>query len=113
MSTSKRPWWDWVQKHLDDHNLLAADMVKRCSFDHARVSRWREGVNASVPHSKEVAEFFGMDVREGLIAAGYLTREESGLAEGSQAAKPRRLHVADLTDEELVDELARRLASRT
>lgn len=94
--------------------MTTSDLVKGTPFDHARLSRWREGATASIDAARDVAAFFGVDIREALVGARLLTEEEAfgPEYESRSVSKPRRLQVRDLTNEELAEEVARRLSQK-
>lgn len=101
--TTKSPWWDYVQRVGGDNQAAIAARMSRGehTITAASISRWQH----SVPKPGNVAAFaiaFDRPVLEAFVAAGFITEEQAGAQ--VTITKP-----ADLTQAELVAELARRV----
>lgn len=101
---SDNNWWTFVERTIrDDSPQVAAD---RAGFDKSNFSRWKRGSRPDVEFVVKLCRAYGTNVLDGLVAAGYITREEAGTREvvvGVEAA----LHSADLDD--LLGEIKRRV----
>lgn len=93
-------WWEYVQRITD--GATQATIAERVGVRQSSVARWR----ATAPKPATVIAFaraYGRPVLEAFVAAGYLSEEDAALTEIQATAR-------DLTDEELIAELQRRMA---
>ncbi|MEU4739371.1 helix-turn-helix transcriptional regulator [Actinosynnema sp. NPDC023658] len=100
------PWWDFVQRQLDDRAMSTADLSERTGLDRSRFTEWRRGKGASLDTARLVARAFDMSPLEVMVRAQLITAQEADLRDA--APDP-----AALTDQQLLAELGRRLNRRT
>jgi len=99
-------WWRYVERISagDDQKAIAA----KAGIDQSTVSRWKS--SKSPGKAENVAAFaraYERPVVEAFVAAGFITGEEAG---ERPAAAPS---LDDLTDDELLAEVRRRMAARS
>lgn len=95
---------DYLQTQLDRHSWTRADLARASGIDASLIGRWIRGeVVPGVPAARAIADAVGRPMLEVLVAAGLLTPEE---AKQRTTAPPSP---AELTDEQLIGEVARRL----
>ncbi|MFE2752689.1 helix-turn-helix domain-containing protein [Actinosynnema sp. NPDC059335] len=105
MTTDKSagaPWWDFVQRQLDDRGMTTADLTKATGIDKSRFTQWRQGKRASLDSARLIAKAFGMSPLEVMVEARLLTAQEVNLDRVSPDP-------AQLTNQQLLAELDRRL----
>lgn len=93
-------WWEYVTRIAAGEEQAA--IAKRAGVGQSMVSRWQ----TSTPRPENVATFaraYDRPVLEAFVAAGFLTPEEAG----ERPSAPPSL--ASLTDDELIDEVRRRM----
>lgn len=95
-------WWEYVEANLRNRGLSTGDLTRTTGVDRSRVSEWKRGKGVSLETARAVARLFGVSPLEAWVAAGLITAEEARL----QRTRP---NPADLTDQELIAELTRRL----
>ncbi|WP_121001947.1 helix-turn-helix domain-containing protein [Saccharothrix australiensis] len=95
-------WWDYLQANLRARGMSTGELARGARVDRSRLTDWKRGGKASVDSARAVAALFGVSPLEAMVAAGVISREEAALREV-------RPDPALLGDEELVEELRRRL----
>ncbi|MFC6091117.1 helix-turn-helix transcriptional regulator [Saccharothrix sp. BKS2] len=95
-------WWQYVETNLRNRGLKTGDLTRVTGVDRSRISEWKRGRGVSLETARAVARLFEVSPLEAWVAAELITDEEARL----QRARP---DPADLTDQELVAELTRRL----
>jgi transcriptional regulator with XRE-family HTH domain len=96
-------WWTWVQRHLDERGWSQADLGRHAGINRSIIGRWRDGAQPEVSTARALAVTLGRPLLEVLVAAELLTPEEAG------ATDVRVVSVAQMSDRELLEELAARL----
>jgi transcriptional regulator with XRE-family HTH domain len=96
-------WSDFVQKQMDDRGMSTGELTEKTGFDRSRLTAWRKGERPSLDTARVVAKAFGMSPLEVMVAAKLITAEEAELR-GVSTPDP-----GDLTDQQLLAELGRRL----
>jgi transcriptional regulator with XRE-family HTH domain len=96
------PWWDFVQRQLDDRGMSTADLAEKTGLDRSRFTEWRRGKGASLDTARLVAKAFGMSPLEVMVKAQLISAQEASLNRASPDP-------AQLTDQQLLAELGRRL----
>lgn len=100
------PWTEYLKAITGDSS--GREISRRLGISDATVSRWFKGTAAPTARQVSiVARAYKQNPLQALIAAGYLTEEEAGVAE--QGA-PRLLQLRDFSDLELAKEMLRRVA---
>lgn len=100
--SASAPWWDFVQRQLDDRGMTTADLTKATGIDKSRFTQWRQGKRASLDSARLIAKAFGMSPLEVMVEARLLTAQEVNLDRVSPDP-------AQLTNQQLLAELDRRL----
>ncbi len=96
------PWWDFVQRQLDDRGMSTADLAEKTGLDRSRFTEWRRGKRPTLDTARLIAKAFDMSPLEVMVKAQLLTAQEVALRDA--APDP-----AVLTDKQLLAELGRRL----
>jgi len=96
-------WWEWVQRHLDEHGWTPSDLARHAKINRSIIGRWRDGAQPEVRTARALAVALGRPVLEVLVAAELLTPEEAGVTDITV------ISVAQMSDGELLAELAERL----
>lgn len=96
------PWWDWVERQLDNRGMSTADLTASTGLDRSRFTEWRKGKRPTLDTARLVAKAFGLSPLEVMVAARLIRAEEADLEKA--APDP-----ASLTNQELLAELRRRL----
>lgn len=94
-------WAEYVERITRGASQTA--IAERAGLSQSAVNRWR----SATPKPETVAALaraYDRPVLEAFVAAGFLTKEDASLTEVRVAAR-------DLTDDEFVEEMRRRLAS--
>lgn len=111
-------WAEYVQRHLDalgwDNATLSrvAQLPDGRRIDRSLIGRWiNEGTQPSIESIRAVARALDRDIREGLVAAGKLTAEEVGMFI-DEDLPPTSPDLRLLSDDELLDEVRRRMRRR-
>ncbi|GAA2684791.1 DNA-binding transcriptional regulator, XRE-family HTH domain [Actinosynnema pretiosum] len=99
------PWWDYIERNLEYRNLTTGDLAREVGVDRSRLTAWRKGAKISIPTARAIARLFQVSVFEVLVAAGMLTQQEAD-------HQPASTDPTDLSDEQLISELRRRLKQR-
>lgn len=90
----------------------ASDLARAAALKHPLISRWMDGTSLpDVASLRKLSGPLGIPLLELMVAAGHLTP-----AEVKMKAKPRppvAPDVSHLTDDELLEEVGRRLSSRS
>lgn len=98
-------WWDYVEHTAP--GALQKEIAVDAGVDQSTVSRWKKG---GAPDPEGVITFArtrGRSPVEALLAAGLITELEA-------KAKPRApINLDEITDEQLLELLRRRLAERS
>ena len=100
-------WWAWLQRHLDERGWTPSDLARHAKINRSIISRWREGAQPEVPTARALAAALGRPLLEVLVAAELLTPEEAGVTGVTVISVPQ------MSDDELLAELAVRLRRRT
>lgn len=102
MSQHRGTFGPYLQKRLDDKGWNMSELARRAEVHQTLVGRWIRGETApSVDNARSVADALGRPTAEVLVAAGILRDDEVAL---QQVTNP-----ADLTDDELLAEVGRRM----
>lgn len=80
------------------------EIAQQANLDKSHPTRWKQGYTPSVVHVVQLARSYGRSPLEALVAAGIIAPEEADLRD-----VVRPLEAAQLTNDELVGELRRRL----
>ncbi|MEV0679845.1 helix-turn-helix transcriptional regulator [Actinosynnema sp. NPDC050436] len=97
-------WWEYLEENLARRGLTTGDLARGAGVDRSRLTDWKRGGKASLDSARSVAGLFGASPLEVMVAAGLLTPDEAELRE----ARP---DPGRLSDEELIAELRRRMAT--
>ena len=99
-------WARWLQAQLDERGWRRSDLIERSpDVTKDRLSKWlRSEEVPRIAAIRSVCRTLGIPAVEGLVAAGHLEPADVG------AAITQRIGVTGLTDWELLEEIARRLA---
>jgi transcriptional regulator with XRE-family HTH domain len=103
--TQASMWAEYVKRVAPGRNQ--AEIAELAGVDQTGVSRWLSGRTA--PRVESVIRFarsLGRSPVEALVAAGYITPEEAGMAPDLQISS------RDLATEELLAEVRRRVRDR-
>lgn len=98
-------WWAYVQRIAG--NATQEQIARSINVSTPSVGRWR----TSTPRPENVAAFaraYHRPVLEAFIAAGFLTTQEAGEQPTALPLSP----LPSLTDDELLDEVRRRMTGR-
>ncbi|WP_018682220.1 helix-turn-helix transcriptional regulator [Actinokineospora enzanensis] len=98
-----RRWWTYFKGELDRREWTTADFERASGINRSRVVAWSNGSKISIDNARAVASTFNTSLLTVLVNAGLLTADEAG-APAAQAPNP-----ADLTDDQLLGEIRRRL----
>lgn len=100
-------WWEYIQRITE--GASQADIARALDLDATTVWRWRADKAKPGPEGAiEVARAYGRPVAEALAALGVITPEEARVTEVVVKGAP-----SDLDDDELIEELRRRLGRST
>jgi transcriptional regulator with XRE-family HTH domain len=98
------PWIEYVQRHA--HGAKQEDIAGKIGVTSSTVGRWKDtGIQPRGEHVVAFARAYGRAPVEALIHAGYIKPEEAGISSVELAGS---MH--DVTDRDLMKELADRLA---
>lgn len=95
-------WWKYITGIIGDSTYSEA--ATKAGFDKSAFTRWKKGARADPDFVVKVARAYNANVLEALVAAEFITEEEAKLVEVAP-----RLSLRLATDEQLTDELLRRL----
>lgn len=95
-------WWQYVERVADTRRQR--DIAERTHIDATNISRWKSGQNPRPDMVAQFARAYRRPVLEAFIAAGFLTADEAGEIPSTPPS------FDDITDEQLIAELTRRLA---
>ncbi|GAA3881798.1 hypothetical protein GCM10022243_52940 [Saccharothrix violaceirubra] len=95
-------WWKFVERQLADRGLSTGDLARLAKVDRSRFTDWRRGRKISIENARSIARVFELSMLEVMVEARLITAEEAQLREIAPNA-------GMLPDEELVNELGRRL----
>lgn len=98
-------WWGYIQRHLDERSWTPSDLSRAANINRSIIGRWREGAKPEVTTARALATALGRPVLEVLVASGLLTPDEAGVTVTT-------LTVGEISDEQLVTEIAQRLRER-
>jgi transcriptional regulator with XRE-family HTH domain len=96
-------WWGYIQNQLDARGWSGADFQRASGLSRTRVTEWRKGASVTIEGARQVAGAFEQPLLTVLVAAGILSSEEARVR-ATAAPSP-----ADLTNEQLLGEIKRRL----
>jgi transcriptional regulator with XRE-family HTH domain len=93
-------WWLYVESvgRGAQQNEIAA----RADLDNSLLTRWKKGQAPAPQHVLKFARAYGRNVLEAFVAAEYITDDDAALREVT-------VGLDSYTDQELSDELLRRL----
>lgn len=94
-------WWEYVQRIAG--SATSSEISRRTGINQSSITRWQ----ISSPRPESVAAFaraYGRPVLEAFIAAGFLTEEEAQVTQIEPLSTG-----ANMTDDELINELRNRL----
>lgn len=100
-------WREYVRHVIGDDRQV--DVSTKTGIDQGTISRWLRDENGdgrarvSSQAVRAFAHGYGVPVLEAFVVAGLLSEDESGVS------PPRRHHLQDVSDAELLAELRRRL----
>ncbi|MBW4716829.1 helix-turn-helix domain-containing protein [Saccharothrix obliqua] len=94
--------WAYIETNLDNRGLNTGHLARATGVHRSRFTDWRRGKSISIETSRAIAKLFEVSPLEVLVAAELITEEEAQL-------RHTRPNPAELSDEELVAELKRRL----
>lgn len=100
-SVAAMEWWDYVQ-HVTG-GIPNAHIAEAIDITAPSVGRWRRGSKPDPQQAATFARVYKRPVLEAFLAAGFLTPEE---AQQRPSAAPS---LAELTDDELLVEVAHRM----
>lgn len=102
---ARSTWAAYLRKHLDRLEWTNSYLADEADLDRSLVGRWINGTaQPTVDSVRRVCKAFRRDIREGLIAAGLLTR-----AELHRTSPDERTPLNMFNDDELLRDLRRRL----
>lgn len=105
MDEHRATWRDYIERHLVPYDRNVAALAAKAGLQRSIVSQWvNKGTQPSLENARKFANGVGVPLLQVLVAAGLITEEEAKL----RAAAPP--DAGKLSNEELVDELQRRLA---
>lgn len=93
-------WYEYVTRVTE--GMTAKEAADRAGFDKSAMSRWKKGLPADAKFAVQFARAFNGNVLEALTAVGLITDGEANLHEV-------RIGVKDMTTQQLLEELARRI----
>lgn len=96
-------WWTYVARVADADSGSPKAMQTRTGIDAPHFSKWKSGTIPGPGLAAQFARGYNQPVLEAFVAAGFLTEAE---AKVRPAAAPS---LDSLTDEELVEEILRRM----
>ncbi|MGN6200495.1 hypothetical protein [Humibacter sp.] len=96
-------WWTYVEKTMDGDSALEAG--RKAGFDSSAFTRWKKGGGVDVYFVVKFARAYGQNVIQALAEAEFITDEEAGIRQVT-------VGVQDISDGELIAEVARRLEQR-
>jgi len=99
-------WARWLQAQLDERGWKRSDLIQRSpDVTKDRLSKWLRGEEVPrIGAVRAVCRALRVKAVEGLVAAGHLEPDDVG------AVIAERITVTGLTDRELLEEIARRMA---
>lgn len=97
-------FYEWVHAQFPA-DATNADISRATGISESQVGRWRSQ-RPTIDTLQKVANKLGVPLLAPLIAAGYVTEDEAGVT--SIPAPP-----ADLSDDELAEEVRRRLVAKS
>lgn len=103
-SKNPTPWWIFVQQTSGD--AKQQDIANKVGIDQSHISRWKQGYPPGVPFVVKFAEAYGRSVLEALVAAEIITAEQAQLHE------VRVVDPDQMTDEELLEAVQKRMRRR-
>lgn len=101
-SVTPSPLWTYIETNLENRGLSTGDLSRATGVHRSRFTDWRRGKSINIDTARAIAKLFEVSPLEVMVAAELITAEEAQL-------KHTRPDPADLTDDELVAELRRRL----
>lgn len=93
-------WWTYLQSLM--HGETQQDAANRIGISKSNITRWKAGARADPDFVVKVARAYEVNVLEALVEAEFITEEEASLHRVDRSQN-------SLTNEELIDEVARRL----
>lgn len=96
-------WWDYITEIIGDSTYSQA--ATKAGFDKSAFTRWKKGARADPDFVVKIARAYDANVLEALVAAEFITEAEAKLRE----IKVGGITLNDATNEQLTDEILRRL----
>lgn len=97
-------WSAFIERNLDQRGITGAKLAELAGFDKSQVTAWRQrGSAPSVKNARAAAVALGVSVVEAFVAAGFMEPADVDITEIDRP-------LTDRADDELMRELARRLA---
>jgi len=93
-------WYEYITRVTE--GMTAKDAATRAGFDQSAMTRWKNGANADPRFVVQFARAFNQNVLKALAEAELITDNEADLHEV-------RIGVEDMTTQQLLEELARRI----
>lgn len=93
----------WLEGRLKEKGWSERELSRQAAVAQSQVSRWGEGATPKKESIRAVCAALGVPAVEGFIAAGYLVPEDVGAT-----IETTVVQLQDVTDRELVEEVARR-----
>lgn len=104
-------WPEWLRAQLEERGWNQTDLKNRSGVNDSQISRWLAGKNhPGLAKIRAVCQALGVPPVEGMIAAGHLLPED--VVGTAVVIRPRTTGPGDLSDSELLAELARRLGKQ-
>lgn len=103
MCMNETRWWKYLQRLIGNQSQLEA--AQFIGISKSNITRWKDGTRAAPDFVVKVARAYNANVLEALVEAEFITEEEAQLRE----VRVGGLLLSEATDEELTDELLRRL----
>ena len=104
MENETTRWYDYVQRVTE--GMTAKEAATRAGFDQSAMTRWKNGANVDPKFAVQFARAFHQNVLLALAEADLITTEEAGLHEV-------RIGVEQMSTQQLLEELARRIDNGT
>jgi transcriptional regulator with XRE-family HTH domain len=96
-------WWQYLERITDGARQTA--ISRAAGVDKSTVWRWKADKATPSPEAAiRLARAYGRPVAEALVASGAITAEEASITEVARENTP-----ADLDDDELIEEVRRRM----
>ena len=98
--TEPTRWYEYITRVTE--GMTAKDAATRAGFDQSAMTRWKNGANADPKFVVQFTRAFNQNVLKALVESELITDDEADLHEV-------RIGVEDMTTQQLLEELARRI----